>query len=150
MEGGREGQAFLPSPWGSWFGGKKATNHPREGTAEANSHGRFPAGDMWGQALLQALPRMNQKQRDRVTGEPIIVVACPAPLSDPFPWPGLSFLGCRPPLPVADLLPRPPLSSSEPIKTPFSSHSAPTPLQRRRYPSRLMLTKPRYLMCYFL
>lgn len=41
-EGG--GQAFLPSPWGWWFGGEKATNHPRGEDTEANSHREVSEG----------------------------------------------------------------------------------------------------------
>lgn len=42
--GGRGGQAFLPCPWGWWFGGEKAANHPRERTAEENSLGEVSRG----------------------------------------------------------------------------------------------------------
>lgn len=67
-KGGVRHSCHLPGAGG--LEGKRLLTTPGERTAEENSHGEVSgAGDTWGQGLLQASPRMNQKQRAWVKGE---------------------------------------------------------------------------------
>ena len=81
------GQAFLPSPWGWWFGGEKATNHPRGEDTEANSHREVSEGWHLGSGAPLGFTEDESRQRGWVKGEIADALAWP-PLSDPLTWPG--------------------------------------------------------------